>query len=117
VKHCCFFLANFDAFFPEVEPNPPEEAHIHVGNPDQSETGDEIAAPVGVKKLIASDQQKRRGYVVAETVFTGKEVEELALINPLAYFAFGNAIIAKFANNFFMSDGPRNRGNGEGEKK
>ncbi len=115
-KHC-FFRADFGAFFPEIQPNSPEETHIYVRNPHQSETRNEVAAPIGVKKLIASDDQKCRGYIVAEAIFASKKIEELALINPPAYFTFRNAIVAKFADHFFMGNGPSYGSNGKGKQK
>ncbi len=117
VEQFCFFRADFGAFLPEIEPNYSEESHIYVRNPNQSESRDEITAPIGVKQLIASDDQKSRGYVVAKTIFTGKKVEELALINPPTYFALRHAKVTKFANHLFMGDRPGNGSNGKSEEK
>jgi hypothetical protein len=42
---------------------------------------------------------------MAETVFTGKEIEELALIDASASLALGQTDVTKLPNDFFVRDG------------
>src|SRR5450755_672672 len=52
---------------------------------------------------------------MAEAILAGKQIKELALIHGSAGLAVAYAIIASFAENFFVRDGPRNRGHRDGQ--
>jgi hypothetical protein len=117
VEKRSFFGADLGAFLTDIQSDSAKEAHIYVGNPNQSEPGNEVAAPVGIEQLKASNDQKSRGYIVTKAVFTGEKVEELALINSPAYFTFRDAVVAKFANYLFMGDSPSNGSDGKSEQK
>src|SRR5450755_2225358 len=52
---------------------------------------------------------------MAEAILAGKQIKELALIHGSTGLAVAYAIIASFAENFFVRDGPRNRGHRDGQ--
>lgn len=110
MKQGCFVGAYLGALPLEIEPNSPEEAHVDIRDPHQREAGNQIAAPIGIEKLIASDDEEGRRNVVAKTVLAGKEIEELALVDPAAYLALRDAVVTEFPNHFLMRDRPSNRG-------
>ena len=110
VRQGRFFRGNFDALLLQIEPDPAEDTHVHVGYPDQREARDQIASPVWKQKFVAGDDQEDCRDVVAETIFASEKVEELSLVDTPAGFALGNTIIAKFAYDLFMGDGPSHRG-------
>ena len=102
-------------FVLDVEAQAIEEAHVDVGNPDESEPGDEIAAPALVEHLEASDEEEEGSDVVAEAVLAGEEVEEFARDKAAAVLALVFAPVAGLAKNLFVGDGPGNTRYGECE--
>ena len=93
-------------FVLDVEAQAVEETHVDIGNPDEGEPGDEIAAPAFVEHLKARDYQKKGGDVVAEAVFAREEVKEFARDEAAAVLALVFAPVARFAEDLFMGDGP-----------
>lgn len=81
-----FFCRNIDAFLPDVESNPAEEAHVHVCHPNQRKPGDEVSPPIWEQKLVPGDHQENGSDIVAETVFASEQIEKLALENASARF-------------------------------
>jgi hypothetical protein len=52
---------------------------------------------------------------MAEAVFAGKKIKEFALIPLLTVIASFGAIVSRFTQDLFMSYGPCDAGNGDGE--
>src|SRR5450432_4014959 len=52
---------------------------------------------------------------MAEAILAGKQIKKLALIHSSAGLAVAHAIIVSFTENFFVRDGPRNRGHRDGQ--
>ena len=73
-----FLLADFHLLVFDVEAQAVVDAHILVGNPDEAEEGDGIAAPVGIQEFEMCDDEEKGGYIMAEAIFAGEEVEEFA---------------------------------------
>ena len=75
----CFFLLGFDlnAFMLDIKAQAVIDAHVLVGNPHQSKKGDEVATPVRIEQLVASDDEEKDSDVMAETVLAGKNIENL----------------------------------------
>ena len=90
---------------------------MEVGEPDQSKLGDEVSSPIFVEKREACNQQEDGSDVVAEAVFTSKQVKQFALIELAAVFALSGAPFPRFAKDFFVRYGPGNAGDGNGKKK
>lgn len=94
-----------------------EEAHVEVGDPDEGELGDEVASPAIVEHLKTSDEQEDRCDVVAEAILAGKEVEEFSLSGRAAVLTLVFAPVARFAEDFFVGNGPGDGRDGKGEKE
>jgi hypothetical protein len=112
-----FLRGDFGAFHPQVETDPAENAHVYVGDPHQCETGNQVSAPIRVQQLEAGYDEENHSNVMAETVFAGKQIEEFALVDASARLALASAIVAEFADEFLMCDGPRNGRNGKRQYK
>src|SRR5690242_19169944 len=81
------------------------KVHVDVGDEDEGEEADEVAAPVVQEHLEAREPQERGRDVVAEAVFTGEEVEELALEETPTRLAPAAAVFAGLGEHFFVGDG------------
>lgn len=68
----------------DVETQAAEQAHVHIGDPHQSESADQISTPILIEQLIAGDYQKKDSHIVTEAVFTGEEIEEFTLDHAAA---------------------------------
>src|SRR5580658_9967924 len=101
----------------DVQPQPVEGAHVDVGDPNESEPCDQVAAPAVVQKLKMSHQQKGQRDVVAEAVFAGKEVEKFPPPQGAAVFTLALAPVARLAEGFFMRDCPTDAGDGNGKQQ
>ena len=93
----------------------PNKTHVDVGYPDQRELRNQVASPIRVEQLKAREDEERGGDVVAKAVFAGEEIKEFAFVDFAAGFAFGDAVIAEFADDFFVGDGPCHGGYRDGE--
>jgi len=102
---------DLDAFALNVEAQTIEDRDVLIGNPDQREESEQRPAPVVVDQAIVGDQQKKECYPVAEAVFAGEQIEELALHQMRSLLAASYAEIARFAEDFFVRDRPTYAGN------
>lgn len=71
---------DFKTFGFDTEAKAAEDTHVEICYPDQGKSRNEIAAPIGKEKLIASDDEEEKGHVMAEAVFAGEDIEEFACI-------------------------------------
>src|SRR5205814_2809647 len=55
------------------------EVEVGIGDEDQGEEGEDVAAPVVQQQSKTREDQEEDRHVVAETVFAGEDVKELAL--------------------------------------
>jgi hypothetical protein len=99
----------------DIEAEAVEEAHVDVGDPDEGEPGDEIAAPSFVEHLEARDDKQEGGDVVAKAVFAGEEIEKFARDEAAAVLALVFAPVAGLAEDLFVGDGPGDAGHGKRE--
>ena len=99
----------------DVEAQAVEEAHVDVGDPDEGEPGDEIAAPAFVEHLEPCDDEQECGDIVAEAVLAGEEIEKFAWDEAAAVLALVFAPVARLAEDLFMGDGPCDASYGECE--
>jgi len=63
----------------DVEAQAAKGAHIDVRDPDNREAREYVSPPVIEQKFVSSKPEDRDRDVVAETVLTRKQVEELSL--------------------------------------
>lgn len=96
----------------DVETQPVVNAHVLVCHPDQREEGNYITPPIEEEHLETCEHKDQRRHVVAKTVFTGEKVEKLASQKTLRASALTLTIFSRFTEDFFVSDGPRDAGNG-----
>ena len=106
-----------DVLMLDFEPEMVEDAHVDVGDPDECEPRDEVAAPTFVEKLEAEEHECEGRDVVREAVLAGEQVEEFAFGERTAGFAFLLAELAGLAEDFFVRDRPGSAGDRECEQK
>ena len=93
---------------PDIEAQAVVDAHVLIGYPDQSEQGDQIAAPAAIEHLESREDQKSGRHIVAETVLAGKEIEEFAARGCSRSARLVLTILPRFPKHFFVRDGPGN---------
>ena len=109
------FGGNFKVLVLDVETEAVVNAHVLVGHPDQGEEGDEISTPSGVEHLETGDDQEQGRNVVAETVFAGEQIKKLAPGKSACLARLALTIFSRLTKDFFVSDGPGNAGDGNGQ--
>jgi hypothetical protein len=100
----CF---NFDALAFDVETNPTKNVHVEIRYPHERETCNQITAPIIEEKFVSSDDKKKSSHVMAETVFTGEQVEKFPFGEFPADFTVLRAPFARFPKDLLVGDGPR----------
>ncbi len=75
--HLLLNALDLDTFAFDIQTEPPEQAHVLVGYPNERETGDEVSAPIDIKQLIPGDDEKEDRHVMAETVFAREQIKKL----------------------------------------
>ena len=115
--HFLFHVLDFNAVFADIEAQVGVDAHVLVGDPDQREAADQIAAPIVEQQLVMRDEQEKDSHVMAEAELAGKEEKELAAYRVGMALTLADAIFARLAEDFFMRNGPGDAGNGERERK
>ncbi len=108
-------MLNLNAVLADIETQAGVDAHVLVGDPDQSEAGNQVAAPVIEQQLVARDEQEKNGHVMAEAELAcEKEIKFAAEVDAIVLTLAG-AVFAGFAKNFFVRDRPGNAGDGNGQ--
>lgn len=92
-------------------------AHVLVGDPDEREKRDQIAAPVVEQQLVMGEDKEKRRHVMAEAEFAGEEEKELAAGGAGMALTLADTIFAGLTEDFFMRHGPGDAGNGQSERK
>jgi hypothetical protein len=115
--HFLFHVFDFDSILTDIETQVGVDAHVLVGDPDEGEERDQVAAPVVEQQLVMGKEEEKRGHVMAEAEFAGEEEEKLAARGVGMALTLANAIFARLAEDLFMRDGPRDAGDGESERK
>ncbi len=110
-------MLDFNAIFADIETQVGINAHVLVGDPDEREEGDEVAAPVVEEQLVMREDKEKRRDIMTKAEFAGKQKEELAASRAGMALTLADAIFARLTEDLFMSDGPRDAGNGQGERK
>ena len=110
-------MLDFDAVFADIETQVGINAHVLVGDPDQREKSDEVAAPVVEQQLVMGKEEKKGRHVMAKAEFAGKEEEKLAAYRVGMDLTLTDAIFTRLAKDFFMRHSPGDRGDGDSERK
>ena len=117
IGHLLLYSLDLDTLAFDIQTEPPEQAHILVGYPNERETGDEVPAPIGVKQLIPGDDEKEDRHVMAETVFTREQIKKLTPHRAAITLTLPDTIIPRLSKDLFMGYGPGNRGYWDCEEK
>lgn len=110
-------MLDLDVFFADVEPEMRIHAHVLIGHPDQSKAADQVSAPVRVEQLVAGDDEKKSRDVMAEAVLAGEDEKELSPEQTAVLFALTDAVLARLPEDLFVSDGPGDAGDGNGQQE
>lgn len=110
-------MLDLNAVFTDIEAQMSVDAHVLVRNPDQREEGDQVAAPIVEQQLVMREDKEKRRDVMAKAEFAGKKKEKFAAGRAGMTLTLADAIFARLTENFFMRHGPRDAGNGQGERK
>jgi hypothetical protein len=97
---------DLESFMVNVEVQMCKRPHVYIREPHQREQRNQVSAPIRVKKFEARNDQKERGYIVAEAVLTREQVEELPLPYARRGLAPVFAIVPRFPQNLFVGDRP-----------
>ena len=111
------FLRNAYVLVLDVETEAIEEAHVDVGDPDQGELGEHVAAPSCVQQLKVREDEEECSDVMAEAVLAGEEVEEFADVKGSLLLTLFLAELARLAEDLLVGHGPRGASDGQGEKQ
>ena len=110
-------MLDLNAVFTDIEAQVGVNAHVLIGDPDQREEGDQVAAPVVEQQLVMREEKEKGRHVMAEAEFAGKEKEKLAACGIGVGLTLTNTVFARLTENLFMSYGPGDAGNRERERK
>src|SRR5579884_897583 len=91
-------------------------ANVEVRHEYQREKRNQVSPPVVIQELVARDQEKEDGHVVAEAVFAGEEVKELATNQAGMALALPNAVLARLAEDLFVGHRPGDARYGDGQQ-
>jgi hypothetical protein len=99
-----------------VKPQPVVNAYVLIGHPNQREKRNHVTTPVWKYQLETRNHQERRGDVMAQAVFAGKQIKKFAP-EPGAAFALHLAEFLKFVKHGFMGKRPRDASHRYGKNK
>jgi hypothetical protein len=86
------------------------QIEIEVGDEDEREEANEVAAPTREQKVVARNYDEKERDPMAEAVFAGEEVKKLAGQQRAASLAPALTKFPWLAKNFLKHHGPRNAG-------
>src|SRR5437868_13022034 len=110
-------MLDLDAVLADIEAQVGVDAHVLVGDPDQREERDQVAAPIVEQQLVAGDEQEESGYVMAETEFAGEEEKELPAGRVGMALGLADAVLARLAENVLVRDRPGDTGDRQRQRK
>ncbi len=110
-------MLDLNAIFADIESQVGVNAHVLVGDPDEREEGDQVAAPIVEQQLVMGKEEEKCRDVMAEAEFAGEEEEKLSARRAGMALTLADAIFAGLAEDLFMRYGPGDAGNGEGKRK
>jgi hypothetical protein len=101
----------------DLKPEPVEEAHIHIGHPDQRKLRHQVPPPPRIQHLEPHHHKEKRSHIVREAVFAREQVKELPLHHRLAGLALLLAELPRLAKHLFMRHRPRHARDWNRQKK
>jgi hypothetical protein len=115
--HFLFDVLDFNAVLSDIEAQVGVNTHVLIGDPDEREKRNQVAAPVVEQQLVMRKKEEKRRHVVAEAEFAGKQKKELAARGVGMAVTLANAIFARLAEDFLVCYGPGNAGDRKRERK
>ncbi|MCU1221169.1 MAG: hypothetical protein JWN42_2366 [Candidatus Angelobacter sp.] len=115
--HFLFHVLDLNAVFADIEAQVGVNTHVLVGDPDQREAADQVAAPIVKQKLVVSDEKEKRRHVMAEAELAGKEEIKLAAPGVGMVHTLADAILPRLAENILVRYRPGDAGDGQRERK
>lgn len=103
-----FLFARDDLLLLQVNAYEVIQAHINIGYPHQREPRYEKSAPVGQQQFKAGQDQHEDSDVMRKAVLAGKEIEKLAGDEGFALLTAAYTVLARFAKDFLVGNGPGN---------
>lgn len=110
-------MLDLNAVFTDIETQVGVNAHILIGNPDQREEGDQVAAPVVEQQLVMREEKEKGRHVMAEAEFASKEKEKLSARGIGVDLTLTNTIFARLTEDFFVGNRPGDAGDRKGQGK
>jgi hypothetical protein len=101
---------NLDAILLQLQADTGIDIHVDISHPDQGKAADKVTAPVLIKKFKARNEQEEDGDVVAEAIFAGEQIKELAFEKLVTVLTAIRTVFARLPKDFFMCDRPCNGG-------
>src|ERR1700736_1851918 len=71
--HFFLYVLDLCAVLADIETQVGVDAHVLVGDPDQSKEGDQVAAPVVEQQFVVRQDEEESRHIMAEAEFTGKK--------------------------------------------
>jgi len=106
-------VLDLQAIFADIETQAGVHAHVLVGDPDEREESDQVAALVSKQDFITREDEEKRGHVMAEAEFASEEEIKLAAETVGMALTLANAIFARLAKDFFMRHRPGDTSDGK----
>ena len=110
-------MLDLNTVFTDIETQVGVNAHVLIGDPDEREEGDQVAAPVVEQQLVMREEKEKGRHIMAEAEFAGKQEEKLAACRIGMDLTLTDAIFARLTEDFFMRHRPGDAGDGESERK
>jgi hypothetical protein len=110
-------LIDFNAVFADIEAQVGVNTHVLIGDPNEREKRNQVAAPVVEQQLVMRKKEEKRRHIMAEAEFAGEEEEKLAARGVGMALTLADTIFARLAEDFLVRYGPGNAGDGKRERK
>jgi hypothetical protein len=94
----------------DIEADQAKEAHIDIGQEDQTESREHVAAPVREEKGVLGHDEECDRHIMAQAVFAREHVEHLAGEKGRPLFALPDEVLPRLAEDLFMRDRPGDAG-------
>jgi hypothetical protein len=106
-----FFLLglDLDALMLNIQTKARVDAHVLIGDPNQSKEADQVPAPIRQQEFVTGNQKEKESDIVTQAILTSKHVKELAPCG-VAGACLLLAVVARLTKDFLVRDGPGDAG-------
>src|SRR4051812_28981269 len=92
-----FPLLDLQPLLANVQPQPSEEAHVRIRDPDEAEECRDQPAPIWIEQVKTGCHERGERHPVAEAILAGEDVKELAPEEGMGRTAAPHAVLARLA--------------------